>query len=152
MSEEEYINKKIAEYNLKIPGKGEEWSKSWKTDRAARYQPKFENLLNKYLQENSVSASPDIKDSKYSILLKTTFTEPGYNIYVSSQNAMIDVEVYFVETNNPSNVVIKLTIKRIPGRSVMGDDYDTGVRIEEAYAKCGKDLGIYLLKRVYNSK
>jgi hypothetical protein len=152
MSEEDYISKKIAEYNQKTPGKGDEWSKSWKADRDSRFQPRFEDLLNKYLKEKGVSASSEIKDSKYSILLKTTFTEPGYNIYVSSQNAMIDVEIYIVETANPSNVLVKLTIKRIPGRTAMGYDYDTGGRIEEAYAKCGKNLGIYLQKKVFKGK
>jgi hypothetical protein len=152
MLETDYKAKKIAEYNQKTPGKGDEWSKSWESDKVSRFQPKFEDMLNKYLNPKGVSASPEIKDSKYSIILKTTFIEPGYNIYVSKQNAMINVEVYIVETANPSNILVKYTIKRIPGRTFMGDDYDTGGRIEEAYAKCGKNLGIYFQKKVFKGK
>jgi hypothetical protein len=147
LAEEEYVTKKTNEYNQKKPGSGDSWSEKWKSDRETRYQPKFEDLLNKYLKEVGVSASPDIKDSKYSIILKTTFIEPGYNIYVSSQPAYINVEIYIVETTNPSNILVKMTMKKIPGRSAMGEDYDTGGRIEEAYAKCGKNLGSFLQKK-----
>ena len=149
LTEEEYITKKTGEYNQKKPGSGDDWSQKWVSDRETRYQPKYEDLLNKYLKEKGVTASPEIKDCKYSILLKTTFTEPGYNIYVSSQNASINVEIFIVETANPSNILVKMTMKKIPGRSAMGDDYDTGGRIEEAYAKCGKNLGIFLQKKVF---
>jgi hypothetical protein len=31
-----------------------------------------------------------------------------------------------------------------PGKVFMGNDYDTGERISEAYAKAGKELGKYL--------
>jgi hypothetical protein len=147
MTEVDYVAKKTKEYNSKAPGKGDDWSKKWKSDRETRYQPKYEELLNKYLSEKGVTASPDIKDSKYSILLKTVFTEPGYNIYMSKMDASINVEIYIIETANPANTLVKMTMKKIPGRTFMGDDYDTGVRIEEAYAKCGKELGAFLQKK-----
>jgi hypothetical protein len=147
MTEADYVAKKVTEYNTKKPGSGDTWNEKWISDRETRYQPKFEDLLNKYLKEFNVSASPEIKDCKYSILLKTTFTEPGYNVYVTKMDASINVEIYIVETTNPSNILVKMTMKKIPGRTAMGDDYDTGVRIEEAYAKCGKNLGIFLQKK-----
>lgn len=146
MSEEEYINMKVAEANQKKPGSGDKWANSWKADRAARYQPRFENWLNNDLQKKGVSANPGIKDSKYSIILKTTFTEPGYDVYVSMKRAMIDVEINFVETDNPSNVVVILTMKRIPGIS---DDFDSNSRIQESYARCGLKLAAYLVKKVF---
>ena len=149
MTEVDYVAKKTKEYNSKTPGKGDDWSIKWKSDREARYQPKYEVLLNKYLSEKGVTASSDIKDCKYSILLKTVFTEPGYNIYMSKMDASINVEIYIVETANPSNILVKMTMRKIPGRTFMGDDYDTGVRIEEAYAKCGKELGAFLQKKVF---
>ena len=149
MTEDEYIAKKSDEYNKKTPGKGDQWIHAWKSDRSSRYEPKFEDLLNKNLSKSGVSASPDIKDSKYSIVLHTTFTEPGFYAYVASQNAFIDVEVDIVETANPSTSLAKMTIKKIPGRTAMGEDWDTGTRIEEAYAKCGKQLGAYLVKKAF---
>jgi hypothetical protein len=107
-------------------------------------------MLNKYLKSKNITASPDINDSKYSILLKTTFTEPGYIIpFVAKKNAYIDVEIWFVERVNPSNVAIKLTMKLIKGNAPMGDDWETSMRVEAAYSKCGKDLGKYLIKKVY---
>jgi hypothetical protein len=37
----------------------------------------------------------------------------------------------------------------VPGRGAMGNDYDTGFRIQEAYAKCGKETGAFLAKKAF---
>jgi len=36
-----------------------------------------------------------------------------------------------------------------PGTTFTGYDYDTGLRIAEAYAKCGKSLGAFLSKKAF---
>ena len=82
------------------------------------------------------------------MIFKTTFTEPGYNIYVSRKNAEIDGEVWIVETANPSNVIAKISVQNCPGRTFGGNDYDTGNRIEESYAVAGKGLGKFLSKEM----
>ncbi len=60
---------------------------------------------------------------------------------------MINVEVIFVETANPDNQIAVIEMTNVPGRGAMGNDYDTGYRISEAYAKCGKSLGALLVKK-----
>jgi len=62
---------------------------------------------------------------------------------------MINVTVLFVEKANTNNVLAEMTISNIPGRTAMGGDYDTGLRISEAYAMCGKALGSYLVKKAF---
>jgi hypothetical protein len=47
--EVEYIKEKVEKYNKDEAGKGDKWLVSWKNDRTTRFQPKFEELLNKYL-------------------------------------------------------------------------------------------------------
>lgn len=143
-NEADYVAKKVKEYNEKEPGKGDNWAKAWKGDRATRFQPQFEMLLNKYLNKVSVDANPDYSDAKYTLILKTVFTEPGYNIYISRKNAHINVDVLFVETANPSKVLCKLQMDKIQGASFGGYDFDTGTRIMEAYAKCGKELAKFI--------
>ena len=46
------------------------------------------------------------------------------------------------------NILAVITLKNIPGRG-MGNDYDAGYRIQESYAKCGKSLGAYLVKKAF---
>ncbi len=148
-SEDDYINKKVNDYNAKEPGRGDQWKESWIGDRDARYKVSFEKLFNKYLEEEGLSVSDENKDSKYTFVLKTTFIEPGFNIHITRRPAMINVLLQLVETANPTNVLFELKSIKNPGNSFGGFDYDTGVRIQEAYAKCGKELAKYLVKKAF---
>ncbi len=146
--EEDYIAKKVAEYNEKEAGKGDIWKQSWFSDREERFHPMFEKLLTEYTKGTGCKFSQN-STADYKLILRTTFTEPGWNIGVSRRDAMINVEIQFVETANPESVLAVMTMDKIPGRGAMGNDYDTGYRISEAYAKCGKSLGDYLSKKVF---
>jgi len=86
------------------------------------------------------------------MILKTTRTEPGFNIYISRKNAQIDVVATFIETGHPDRVLAVIDGKKFPGRTFGGYDYDTGGRIEEAYAKCGKDLGKFVAEKGFKKK
>jgi len=147
--EADYVNKKVAEYNEDEPGRGDEWKEKWIGDRKENFQPKFEELLNKYLEPEGLYVGKENEDAEYTLILKTTFTEPGYNVYVSKKYASINVEAVFVETANPDNVVALIISKNNPGRTYGGGDFDTGIRIGEAYAKCSKELGQYIVKEAF---
>ncbi|WP_028786422.1 hypothetical protein [Terrimonas ferruginea] len=136
--EADYINKKKTEYNAKEAGRGDRWEKAWIDDRKNRFEPNFIELFTKHAEMT------DSKKAKYTLIFHTTFTEPGFNVYVTRKNASIDAEVLIVETANKSNVIAKLTLDNAPGRTFMGNDWDTGERISESYAKAGKSLGKYI--------
>lgn len=148
LTEQAYTEKKVAEMNKKEAGKGDQWLESWKRDRAARYQPKFEELLNKQFTERKadlkVGADPA---AKYTLILKTTTMEPGWNIGISRREAEVSATAVFVETQNRATELAVVTISRAPGRDAMGYDFDSGWRIQEAYAKAGKELGIFICKK-----
>ena len=142
-TEAEYITQKKADYDKKEAGRGDAWEKAWKADRKNRFQPQFEELFNKHAGKLSIG---DYPSAQYTLIFKTTYTEPGFNVYVTRKNAMINGEVWIVETANPDNVVAKLTVMKSPGRTFGGNDYDTGERIQEAYAAAGKALGKFMSK------
>lgn len=142
--EEDYVSDKVNDYNAKEPGKGDEWKENWIGDRENRYEPKFEELINKSLEKKNVVVG-GYPDATYTMILKTTFTEPGFNVGVVRKNSTVDYEVDFVETSS-NKVLATITIKASPGRGGMGYDFDTGFRIQEAYAKAGKSLGSFLSK------
>ncbi len=146
-NEADYIAKKKAEYNEKEAGRGDQWEESWVEDRGTKFQPMFEELLNKYTGKRGIAFSQHENDAKYTLELHTTFTEPGFNIYITRKNAEINVVVTFYDTANPENVLCKIDMRRCPGKSMGMDDYDTGGRIKEAYAKCGKELGKLIAKK-----
>jgi frataxin-like iron-binding protein CyaY len=136
--ESEYIDKKKAEYNTKASGKGDEWAKSWISDRKLVFQPKFIDLFEKST-EMTVKAN-----AKYTIIFHTTTTEPGYNVYVSRKNAEIDAIATIVETADRTKVIAVIAVKNAPGRTFGGNDYATGDRLAECYAVAGKKLGKFL--------
>ncbi len=146
--EEDYVNKKVAEYNEAEAGRGDTWKDNWEADREGRYHPKFEELLNNYTKKANCNFDQTNSDALYTLILKTTFTEPGFNIGIVKKDAMINVEVIFVETANNENVLAVISMTNIPGRG-MGNDYDAGYRIQESYAKCGKSLGAFLVKKAF---
>ncbi len=133
-SEQEYITAKTEEYNSKEAGKGDSWAASWKNDKESRFEPKFLDLFKEH------SGMTVEKGAKYTLIFKTTAIEPGFNVGVMRKNAQIDGEVWIVETANRANKAATFTITKVPGGTAFGYDFDTGLRISEAYAKAGKSL------------
>ena len=148
MTEEDYIAKKVEKGNSTEAGKGDKWKEAWVNDRETRFQPKFEELMNKYLKKADVYISAGNKDAEYTLILKTVFTEPGFNVGVMSRPAYISTEVTFVKTGTTEEMA-KITLTKAPGAGAMGYDFDTGLRLQESYAKSGKTLAGYLLKKAF---
>jgi len=142
--EEEYVAKKTREYNAKEPGRGDSWAKSWVADRKNRFEPSFVELFNK----KSPILIGEFPDAKYTMKVNTTFTEPGFNVYVTRKNASINLEITVYETANPDKPICKMQGLRFPGRTFGGYDYDTGTRLSESYAKAGKDLAAFIGKNL----
>ena len=141
--EEDYIAQKKKELNGKEAGRGDTWEQSWIADRQDRFEPQFRELFSKH---SDISTVDD--NAPYTLIFKTVKTEPGFNVGVASRPAFIDGEAVIVDSKDPSKVIAKISILKAPGRDVMGFDYETGARLQEAYAKAGKELGGYLKKNI----
>ncbi len=142
--EQDYLDKKRGEYNEKEKGRGDRWVESWKADRKNRFEPKFLDLFSK----RSGLDGGEKPGAKYTLIFNTNFTEPGYNVYVSRQNAYISGTAKIVETKDRNKVLAEFKVTRMPGRSFSGYDFDTGERIQEAYAKAGKEVGAVVKKEM----
>jgi hypothetical protein len=60
--------------------------------------------------------------------------------------AFIDGEALLVETAHKDKVLARVTVVKSPGRDAWGFDFETGVRLQEAYSKAGKELGQLVVK------
>jgi hypothetical protein len=145
--EDDYIAKKAADYNKSEAGKGDKWAESWKSDRATRYEPKFETLFNEYVSKIGLVGNRTVTDAQFEMNVHTVFTEPGFNIGVTRKPAFIDVVVTCKNISTGEEIAV-LAIDNCPGRDAFGYDFDTGYRLEEAYAKLGKSLAGYILKQL----
>jgi hypothetical protein len=147
-TEQEYIDKKVAEYNSKEAGRGDNWKKAWVDDRENRFEPKFEELFNKGMEDKGLQAVQSRPDAAYTMIVRTKFVEPGFNVGVMRKNAYVDYEIDLVESSNKSNKVAELGMRNVPGAMAMGMDFDTGARLAESYAKAGKTLAAFFDKKL----
>lgn len=141
MSQQAYIDKKMAEKEEKEAGAGEKWKEAYFTDRVDHYEPMFKELFEKYTGDLYIQQ--DDPDYKYTMVVKTTFIEPGFNVGIHSKKAALDLVITFIETANPENILGTITLKKSPGTA----HYDSGLRVGESYAKAGKELGRFLNKK-----
>jgi hypothetical protein len=143
--EEEYVSKKKEDYNKKEAGRGDKWEQAWIDDRGSRYEPSFEEQFQK---------SGDLKveaSAKYTLIIKTTFLEPGYNTGLGTfgrKNAEMSAEIWLVETADKSKPLAKVSLANAPGRTAGGYDFDTGARIAEAYEMAGKSFAKFISKSI----
>ena len=138
MTEAEYVSKHTADYNKKSPGKGDEWAKAWVDDRESLYEPGFTKEFEKY-----GGLQPDPK-AKYTLLFKTTNTEPGFNAGFMRHNAEISGVAWIVETANKSHVIAKISVINSPGGNFFENDYANDERISTAYSEAGRGLGYFI--------
>jgi hypothetical protein len=145
--EEDFVAQKVAEYNQKKAGRGDEWREGWIDDRVESYQPRFNELLNKTASGKNIDLQFDsFKDAKYTLILKTTYTEIGWKFSdVIKHPFFINAQAIFVESQNRTNVLAVISITKAPGNGD-GTDFATRQGLAEAYAKAGKELGIFIYK------
>ncbi len=155
-TEEEYKKGKMADFDKKVPGKGDKWAKKWVDSRQSVYEPMFEELINKMLAK----AKMDVKlgtgqtTAKYTLFVHTTMTEPGFTIpMVMKVNPSCNFEFSWIE-NSSKKVMAKGQLNKVAG-VVMNDndwEFDPSNRIKECYAKAGKVVGVTMSKALKAKK
>ena len=147
--EEDFVARKVAEYNQKKAGHGDEWRKGWINDRFESYQPRFNELLNKTVSDKKYDLQfGSFKDAKYTLILITTYTEIGWKFSdVIKHPFFINGQAVFCESQNRTNVLAVISITKAPGNGD-GTDFATRLGLAESYAKAGKELGILISKKV----
>lgn len=144
LTESEYVNKKTTDYNEKEAGKGDEWKKAWVDDRKERFEPKFLELFDKYMGEKGITSGTE--GANYVIEINTDFTEPGWNVGVMRQNASVDLtcKVKKIETGEQ---VASIRIRNASANNFWGTDFTSGYRVQETYAKAGRELAKFFIKK-----
>ncbi|MDR1783161.1 MAG: hypothetical protein LBR13_02730 [Dysgonamonadaceae bacterium] len=140
LTEEEYLEKKKADVEKKGDS-FEDWEAKWISDRADRYQPKFEELFN-----DNVGAPQISDEGNYNMHVNTDFTEPGFNIGITRKNASVSLTVVFTDKDGAEKA--KVTVVNSSANSFLGTDFDAAYRIQESYAKAGRELAKFIKKQL----
>ncbi|MBQ4821321.1 hypothetical protein [Aquimarina sp. MMG016] len=148
-TEEEFLKDKMDKREEKHPGegRGEKFKKSWFADRENLYEPKYIESFNKRFKKQEVKVDKGLESAKYTMLVKTTWIYPGYNVGVMKQPSKVNATITVYETANPDNVLCSVAYKNMPGATFGGGDYNSGIRIAESYAKLAKEMAKYIIKK-----
>ena len=143
-TEEDFLNDKMAKREEK--GSAEDFKTSWFADREAKYEPKFIECFNAASRRNGVTVQKDLSSANYTMVVKTTWIYPGYNVGVMDQPAKLKVTITVFPTNDPSNIVVSVPYLKVQSVDVMGMEYNSGSRIASAYCTLARQHAKALAK------
>jgi hypothetical protein len=140
--EEVYLETKRKAWDDKEPGKGADFITQWYNGRQKLYEPAFIKSFEKF----SLLKLND-KDAKYTMILKTSYVEAGWNIGVVDHAGEIGGELWIVESADTSKIVAIITLFECLGTDSYGGDFEMPRRIQSAYASAGKWLGEFIRRK-----
>lgn len=144
-SEEEYLKEKM-EKRAHKEGEAEKFKSDWYADRSAKYEPKFIEYFNKRFDKVEIILAKD-SNAKHTMNVKTTWIYPGYNVVAGNEPAKISAIITIFETENPTDILLKVEYTRSIGLEEGMFDFDQGYRIAGAYEKLAKNI-VMQLKRL----
>lgn len=146
-NEDEFLKDKMAKREKKEAGSGEKFKESWFADREDRYEPKFIESFNKRFKNGEVKVGKGMDDAEYTIKVHTIFMYPGYNVGVMRQNSKISAVLSVYKNDDPDTILFAVKYIKAEGNGAFGNDYNSGYRISEAYAKLAKTFAKHLTKK-----
>lgn len=117
----------------------ENWSYQWDNFKASEYV--------NYFSKGASSSYKNIifkKDAqtKYTLIIDAKWIYAGwYGGMIGSQEGKLSADLTFVETANPSNVLMKISVDKILGKKMNNEFAWEYGRIAAAYQILGKKLG-----------
>lgn len=144
-SEEEFLKDKMAKRDEKEPGTGEEFKKSWFSDREEFYEPRFIETFNDRYKDGAVKVEKD-SNAEYTMKVHTTMIYPGYNVGVVRHNSKLEVTLSIYKTSEPDNVIFSADYTKIEGQGNGGYDFNSGQRIADAYIIFARALTKHMYK------
>ena len=95
---------------------------------------------------SEVGITTGTEGAQYRIEINTDFTEPGWNVGVMRQNASVDLscKVKKIETGEQ---VASIRIRNASANNFWGTDFTSGYRVQETYAKAGRELAKFFIKK-----
>lgn len=145
MSEEKYIAKRVKEITAdKGKAEADKWLADWEKTKADQIPNKFLATANKH---NGKGHKYELNaDTKYTLIVKVIWIYPGWYGGVMKEASKLNTILTFVETANPSNVVLSVS-----STGAIGDIYPVGIpntndRIAEAFGMNGGTF-VKLLKK-----
>lgn len=149
ITEADYLNERKNNL-LANPKRGikgwEKWHADWENYKTSVYPEKVLNALN---NSRKIVFGRNVK-AKYTLIVDGRWVNPGWQAGVITQPAILNTYIKFVETDNPSKVLMILSSIEVAGKSTGGSkafvmEYE---RISSAYEKLGRLLSREITKGI----
>ncbi|WP_326981264.1 hypothetical protein VUJ46_13455 [Chryseobacterium sp. MYb264] len=139
ISEDQYIAERMGDIE-KSSGKeeAEKWKNDWEYSKSKTFQDKFLASWNK---NTKIEASTNFEKTKYTLIVEPTWIYQGWFGGIMNDPAQLNTKMSFVETDNPSNVLMVVEGIKATGDNVIGIPNNND-RIAECYAKTSKMLAL----------
>ncbi|SHH82492.1 hypothetical protein SAMN05421866_3905 [Chryseobacterium oranimense] len=144
-TEAQYIENRKADITAKkSEAVWKNWEYQWGQFKTSEYLNYFFEGINS--KSKKVTFKNDTK-AKYTLIIDAKWIYAGwYGGMIGSQEAKLTADLTFVETDNPSNVVMRLQADKIQGKKMNKDFAWEYGRIAGAYEVTGKKLGAEIKK------
>jgi hypothetical protein len=139
ITEDQYITERMEDIE-KTDGKeeAEKWKKDWEYSKDKTFQDKFLASWNK---NTKIEASTNFEKTKYTLIVEPTWIFQGWFAGIMNDPALLNTRMSFVETDNPSHVLMVVEGIKATGDNVIGIPNNND-RIAECYAKTSKMLAL----------
>ncbi|MCF2220117.1 hypothetical protein H9Q08_12480 [Chryseobacterium sp. PS-8] len=122
----------------------EKWKKDWEYSKNTQFVDKFLASMNK---NTDIKTSVNNSSAKYTLIVETVWIYPGWFGGIMNQPSKLSTLLKFVETENPSHVLLEIEGKNAPGDNFVGLPNNND-RISEGYAKTAKTLAQMIEKKI----
>ncbi|WP_294296015.1 hypothetical protein [uncultured Chryseobacterium sp.] len=146
MNEAAYIAKQEKDIQKagKSPEEFEKWKKDWEYSKDTQFVDKFLASMNK---NTHIKTSVNNPAAKYTLIVETVWIYPGWFGGIMNQPSKLSTLLKFVETADPSHVLLEIESKNAPGDNFVGLPNNND-RISEGYAKTAKTLAHMIEKKI----
>ncbi|MDQ1160376.1 hypothetical protein QE422_000744 [Chryseobacterium sp. SORGH_AS 447] len=146
MNEVEYIAKQQKDIQKagKSPDEFEKWKKDWEYSKNTQFVDKFLASMNK---NTDIKTSVNNPAAKYTLIVETVWIYPGWFGGIMNQPSKLSTLLKFVETSDPSHVLLEIDSKNAPGDNFVGLPNNND-RISEGYVKTAKTLAHMIEKKI----
>lgn len=145
VSEEAFLEKYSQEKDRKKLGSGQNFKKSWYSNRELLFEPKFIQEFNLFnLKEKQVTIAKNINDAEFTMVISTSLIDPGNSNFFFKKGARLEVTIRIYKSDNNNQILYATEIVDVHSRGACENDYD---RIMSAYAELGRGLSKHLSRK-----
>lgn len=122
----------------------EEWLSEWNNYKSNEY---LTNFLKGFNRSKKIIAGRNLQ-TKYTMIVEPTWVFTGWHAGITFQEAKLSTIIKFVETDNPSNVLLVYETDKILGTNQTKDFFKEYGRVGSAFQTTGKRLYSDLIRKV----